>query len=164
MSTALAAEVERINASLYRITRKGEFAQEVPLRIHTHDTDAGHGLGGPAFSRAFTTWIGQICTCNRKKDPYDPDDYGCSATPTRFLRGSDHRQHQQRLKRALRKLRAIAPAEHDALYLMLALGYSFDAARDKINEGRLRRLQPEYSNTDFMVLAVAGASKLIESY
>lgn len=164
MSAALAAEVERINASLYRITRKGEFVQEVPLRIHTRDTDDGHGLGGPQFSRAFVSFVGQLCTCGRKKDPYDPDDHGCSTTPTRFLRGSDHKMHAQRLKRALRKLRAIAPAEHDALYLMLALGYSFDAARDKINDGRLRRLQPEYSETDFMVLAVAGASKLIESY
>ena len=69
-----------------------------------------------------------------------------------------------RLKRALRQVRKLAPREYDALYLMIALKYTWHDARTKMNEDNLRRNQPEYSEADFLIITVSGASLLLASY
>jgi hypothetical protein len=69
-----------------------------------------------------------------------------------------------RLKRALRQLRRLAPREYDALYLMLALGYTWHGAREKMNGDCLTRGQAEYSEADFLVLTISGSSLLLAGY
>lgn len=165
MTAALATEVKRLNKSLGFMHQEApSVVAEVPVRIHSYGTDDGHGLGGPPLSEELIRYIGQICHCGRKRDESDPDDYGCSATPLTRFHVSDRKSHPQRMKRALRRLRDIAPAEWDAVYLIVHRGYSWHAARDRINDTRRVRSQPEYDDTEFMVLTIAGAAKLVEMF
>lgn len=163
----LGTEVRRLNRSLDYMFRQGggnSLSAEVPLRIHTRDTDAGHGLGGPAFSPEFERWLSSICMCGRPGDPkaLSPDDQrGC---PVPHFRASDNHARPQRLKRALSKLRQVAPAEFDALNLMIVHHLTWDEARTKINDGRERRGQKPYSIMDFLVLTIAGTDKLATCY
>lgn len=164
--SALAGEVARLNKSLARMHENshGGVAVEAPYRIHGYGTDDGHGLGGPPFDDSFVAYIGQLCFCGRHRNEDDPDDRGCSSISQRVFRPSDRHGHPQRLKRAFRKLRAIAPAEFDAIYLMAALGFSWHEARERINAERRTRGQREHSEGEFMVLTIAGTAKLVDLF
>jgi len=163
--TTLASEVVRLNRDLSRMNQYHDgVVAEAPMRLHDHGTDAGHGLGGPPLSAPFIAYIGAICACGRKANQTDPDDHGCSAAGTAFFRPSDRKGHPRRLKRALRKLRDIAPAEYDAVFLMTMRGHSWHAARERINVGRVVRHQAPYSEADFVILTIAGTAKLVELF
>lgn len=157
----LAVESRRINRDMDRILQQSRISDEVPVRIHTRETDAG---GSPELHEAFIRYIGQVCQCGRKADPEDPNDFGCRPDEERRFHLTRSKMHPQRLKRAFRQLRSIAPREYDACYLIAALGFTWHGALDKLNADNLSRGRDEYSEADFTVLTIAGFSKLTASY
>jgi hypothetical protein len=158
-------EVDRLNRDLAKMNRYHDGAtSEAPYRLHDRGTDSGHGLGGPPLSQPFIAYIGQLCTCGRKRDEDDPNDHGCSPAGAVFFRPSDRKSHPRRLKRALRKLRSIAPAEYDAVFLMTLRDFTWHEARERINAGRVLHRQHPYSEAEFVILTVAGTSKLVELF
>jgi hypothetical protein len=146
-ATTLAQETKWLNREMGRVLVQSSLADECPVRIHSRETDAG---GAPEWHPSFERWI----DAERDETP---------RTKTRFYE-SDHKMHPQRLKRALRQVRKLAPREYDALYLMIALKYTWGGARTKMNEDNLRRGQAEYSEAEFLVLTVSGSSLLLASY
>jgi hypothetical protein len=165
MSALLAKEVERLTRDLgYVISSSQGYAAEVPIRIHDRGTDAGHGLGGPKFSAEFLRWI-TTGSCSCKEPPVNGthEDTCYRDSPTRMGRSS-HRSHPRRLHRALRHLRAVSPIEFDPVYLILARGFSWRDALEKINTDRGRRGQEPHSEADFTVLTIAGISKICERF
>lgn len=170
--TALAAETTRINRDLSRILAQSTLGSEVPLRIHSRETDSG---GAPELHQAFVKFIGTICNCGRgsvcapgcRAERFDEHTADCEpACPKDNVRfhASDHKSRPNRLKRALRQVRRIDPRAHDLLYLCLVLGYSWHDARAKMNESNTQRGKPEYSEPDFLILAIAGGSLLTAAY
>lgn len=143
----LRSEVARLNKHIPYITTQSSLGQECPIRIHSRETDSG---GAPEWHPAFARWI----DAERDETP---------RSATRFYE-PDHKMNTARLKRALRQVRKLAPREYDALYLMIALKYTWHDARTKMNEDNLRRNQPEYSEADFLIITVSGASLLLASY
>ena len=166
----LATEATRINRDMDRILSQSRIDDEVPVRIHSRDTDAG---GAPELHPAFVRYIGQVCWCGRRA-VCDP---GCRATrgdehlstceppctPGSF-RTSQHKAHPQRLKRAFRQLRTIAPQEYDACWLIAALGFTWHGAMERINTQNVSRGRAEYSEADFTVLTIAGFSKIVAAF
>lgn len=146
-ATTLPQEVKYLQREMGRVLAQSSLAAEAPMRIHCRETDAG---GAPEWHPSFMRWI----DAERETSP---------RTSTRFYE-SDHKMHPQRLKRALRQVRRLAPREYDALYLMIALHYTWHGARTKMNEDNLRRGHPEYSEAEFLILTVAGSSLLLASY
>jgi hypothetical protein len=125
-----------------------EWVSEVPLRIHTRSTDAGHGLGGPAFHHDFIVWLGQICFCP-----------ACIAGEKRRQR----RNPDARLKttKAFRRLRKQAPREFDALYLLVILHVPVEEIAERFNRDAERLGRPERYDTDGVVtLIVLGVEKV----
>lgn len=168
--SALAAELLRLEKGLARITMTSDEWMETPMRIHSRDTDSG---GSPEFHPEFTRWLGSVCNCGRKREcaigcraeldggkHLSDCDPGC---PHQRMRLSNNRTDRHRLKRAFRQLRAIAPAEFDIVNLLVNRGLSPDQARARINEGREARAQQSYSPAEFIVLTIAGTSKLLSS-
>lgn len=162
----LAAEAKRLNGKIARV-RWGDpnlFSNEVPLRIHEKGTGAGHGLGGPALHPKFISYLKDAGVCFCEPDAMGVErphicDRRFAETPARF-RESKFQNHPRRLRRALRQLRLIAPQEFDPVYLMLARGRSWHQAFDEINTGRLARGNPPHTESDFLVLTMAGFDKL----
>lgn len=146
-ATTLPQEVRWINREMNRVLAQSTLDDEVPMRIHCRETDAG---GAPEWHPTFERWI-------------DAERIDTPRTAARFYE-PDRKLHPQRLKRALRQVRKLAPREYDVLYLMIALKYTWDDARVKLNEDNLRRGQPEYSEAEFLILAVSGSSLLLASY
>lgn len=144
-ATTLPQEVRYLQREMSRLLAQSTPSAEVPLRIHCRETDAG---GAPEWHPDFVRWIDAEREETSAVHFYEPN----------------HRQHPQRLKRAMRQLRRLAPREYDALYLMIALGYSWHGARAKMNEDNLRRGHPEYSEAEFLILTVSGSSLLLASY
>lgn len=146
-ATTLHQEVRYLNREMGRCLAQSSLSDEAPMRIHSRETDAG---GAPEWHPQFERWI----DAERDETP---------RSQTKFYE-PDHRQHPQRLKRALRQVRKLAPKEYDALYLMIALKYSWHDARIRLNEDNVRRGKPEYSEAEFMILTVSGSSLLLASY
>lgn len=158
-ATTIGQEVRWLNREMSRVLAQSSLAAEAPSRIHTRETDAG---GTPEWHPSFERWIdaGEACVVATCRDTrhLNPDRQA-----THF-REPDHRMHPQRLKRALRQLRRLAPREYDAMYLMIALGYTWHDAREKLNADNLGRGKPEYTEAEFLVLTVAGSSLLLAGY
>jgi hypothetical protein len=169
--SALTAEVSRLEKGLARITMSSSEWMETPMRIHSKDTDAG---GAPELAPEFVRWVGQVCSCSRKRvcatgcrasldggRHLSDCDPGC---PHQSFRASQNHADRHRLKRALRQLRSIAPAEFDIVNLIVTRGLSPDQARARINESRAARAQASYSPFEFAILTIAGTAKLLASF
>jgi hypothetical protein len=158
-ATTLGGEIKWLNREMGRVMAQSTLRGEVPVRIHSRETDGG---GSPEWHPAFERWIdaGEACdvlTCRELRHTHP------ERSQARF-REPDLKMHPQRLKRALRQLRRLAPREYDALYLMVALGYTWEDARSKINADNLTRGKDEYSEAEFLILTVSGSSLLLASY
>ena len=154
--SALSGELLKLQRGLSRIVAQSSAVDEVPIRIHSREIDAG---GAPEWHPEFLKYLEWSCNCTGSA--HDPT---CPALrPTRY-RASNHKMHRHRLQRALRQLRIIAPAECDIVTLIVKHGLTYEQARDRINEGRNRRSQKSYSHDEFLILTIAGCSKLIASY
>ena len=161
----LAAEAKRLNKELARLTYKGSYVAEIPMRLHEPGTDAGHGLGGPPLHPKLIAYLRDagVCFCDETWPDGKPRPHACDRrfenAPARF-RPSMKQTHPRRLKRALRQLRLIAPLEFDPVYLMLARGRSWTEAMTDINERLVAAQRPPYTETDFTLLCIAGFDKL----
>lgn len=174
MSPALEAETKKVNRDLAWMLHQSSLSGEVPLRMTTRELDGG---GSPDLSPELVRYIGAICMCGRpgvcapgcKADPMVWTEHlpscerGCPTENARF-RKSNHKHSPTRMKRALRQVRRIDPKAHDALYLILALGYKWHDALAKINADNASRNKPGYTEAEFVVLTVAGGSLLAASY
>src|SRR5690242_17300773 len=124
MTAELVAEGHRIARDLGRLVQSQPVASEVPLRLHSRDIDGG---GAPEFHPAFLRYIeaNAVCTCGRpaqcapgchwERDHvlgHLPECQPACAASTHF-RASNHRNHPNRMKRALRKLRQWNPKAYD---------------------------------------------------
>jgi len=158
-ATTLGQEVRWLNREMARVMAQSTVAAEAPSRIHSRETDAG---GAPEWHPSFEKLIdaGEACDVSTCRDTR----HARAALGISKFHEPDLKMHPQRLKRALRQLRRLAPREYDALYLMIALGYAWEDARAKINTDNLSRGKPEYSPAEFLIITVAGASLLLASY
>jgi len=113
-----------------------EWRDEFPMRIH----ERGFAEDGtPAMTGEFMRWLNRGIT---KRDDEDLSD-------TRL-----------RLTRAMRRLRKVAPREHEALWLILR-GQSIADVSRWLNERAIRLGHPErYSMKDTMVIVASGVHKL----
>jgi hypothetical protein len=172
LNAVLAAEITRTNRDVSRILAQSTLASEVPIRIHSRDTDSG---GAPEFHQTFVRWVGSICTCGKpaqcapgcRADRPDEHTADCEpACPTENARfhASDHKSRPNRLKRALRQLRRIDPKAHDAIYMLLVLGYSWHETLARLNSDNVSRGKDAMSQADFLVLTIAGGSLLTAAY
>ena len=166
--TDLAAEAKQINEHLWRMLWKGgDFASEVPLAIHSHDTDAG---GAPELHPRLISYLiaGGACFCPEFDVDGNPRPHVCdrrfTADRPAGFRESRHQLHPRRLKRALRQLKLIAPLEFNAVYLMVARGRTWHQALAEVNDSRLRRGEDALSEADFVVLTLCGCDKLVECF
>lgn len=171
----LLIEAKRLNYEVSYILQSGSVAEEVPIRLHSRDTDAG---GAPELHPAFLRYLGDtsVCTCGRPAQcapnchfnrdhvlgHLDACEPACRADD-RFHR-STHRVHPNRLKRALRQVRRLNPKAYDLCYMILALHYSFEDATAKLNEDNRTRGQRELSPAEYAVIWVSGASMLSAAY
>lgn len=172
MNAVLAAEIQRTNRDISRILAQSTLASEAPIRIHSRDTDSG---GAPEFHHTFVRWVGSICTCGKpaqcapgcradRPDEHTADcEPACPSDNARF-HASDHKSRPNRLKRALRQLRRIDPKAHDAIYMILVLGYSWHDALARLNSDNVSRGNEEYSEADFLALTLSGGSLLTAAY
>ncbi len=175
MTHELVAEGQRINRELHYVLRQGSVAAEVPMRLHSRETDAG---GAPEFHPAFIRYLGNATVCNcgrpaacapnchfardRVLGHLDACEPACGGD-TRFYK-SRHKGSPTRLKRALNQVRRLNPKAYDFCYLVLALGFTFEDAADKINSDRLGRGMAEMSHADFAVVWVSGASMVAAAF
>lgn len=175
MTPELVAEGLRLGRQISRLSTQPlvvEAAAEVPIRIHSPEFE-GEAL---AFHREFLRHIGAICTCGRAaicvagcwfiKDKalgHLPECEPACRPEDRF-RSSVNRNHPNRLKRALRQVRALNPKAYDFVFLIVARHYSFDAAMSKLNDDAVTRGLPERTPGEFAVLWVSGASMLTAAY
>lgn len=144
---------------------------ETPLKLHAYGVDDGHGLGSPPYHPEFERYLGPICFCGRRPscDPrcragensrhLSTCDRGCPSE--RKPRRSRNHDSRLRTTRAFRKLRKVAPREFDALYLMCALAWSFEATRSALNQRAERLEKPErYAQSDLLLLVVSAVDKV----
>lgn len=149
-----------------------EAVAEAPIRLHSAEFE-GEAL---AFHRDFLRFLGSVCTCGREaicvagcwfaKDKalgHLPECEPACRPETRF-RSSAHRNHPNRLKRALRHVRALNPVAYDFVYLIVIRHMSFEQAMAKINDESVGRGQSERSPGEFAVLWVSGASMLASAF
>lgn len=171
MSPELVAEATRLNRDLGRILRQSTISSEAPMRMTIRDVDAG---GAPELSPGLIRWIGPICSCGRiaqcavgcRAQRYDEHLDACepACRPDGRFHASIHKANPNRLKKALRQVRRLNPKAYDFVYLVVALGYSFDQAAAKINADNLTRGKTEQSHAEFAVLWVSGASMLTAAF
>lgn len=172
MNATLAAESRRVNRDLDRILSQGSLADEVPLRLHSRETDSG---GAPEFHEKFVHWIGIVCWCGRgpvcapgcRATRFDEHtaacEPGCPTENARF-RASDHKSRPQRLKKAIRMVRKVDPRAHDLLYLRLVLGFTFHGALEKMNASNVSRGKPEMTEAEFVIASIAAGSMLAAAF
>jgi hypothetical protein len=159
----LAAEGKRLNESLWRMLWKGgTSAEEIPIRIHDHGTDAGHGLGGPPLHPKFIAYLKSAgaCFCDEFDVDGNPRPHVCDRrfeeTGARF-RESQKQSHPHRLKRALRQVKLVAPYDqYHLVYLMVSRGRTMDEAAEQINTVRVTRGGEPYSTQDIVIMMIAG--------
>lgn len=174
MEHPLVIEANRLARELSFSVRPGEAADEVPMKLHSRETDAG---GAPELHPAFLRYVDHgVCTCGRPaqcapdcrflKDKILGHLRECEPAclpSTRFFT-SRHRNSPTRMNRALRTIRALNPKAYDFLFLIVARGYSFEAAAAKINESNAQRGLPERTPAEFAVLWVSGSSMLSSAF
>jgi hypothetical protein len=171
----LVQEGARINKELHYILRQGSVVAEVPLRLHSRETDAG---GAPEFHPAFLKYLGNatVCNCGRKAvcapnchfnrdrvlGHLDACEPACGGD-TRFYR-SKHKGSPTRLKRGLNQVRRLNPKAYDFLYLVVALHFSFEDAAERLNADKVRRGQPEMTHAEYAVVWLSASSMLAASF
>ena len=165
---SLAAEVGRLErrVNMIRWDNREGFAASVPLDLHSRDIDGG---GAPELHPAFVAYLRDagVCFCEATWPDGKPREHSCDRRFTKApakVRGSNHRQHPRRLKRAFRQLRLIAPLEFNAVYLILARGRSWWQAMEEINASRLARGEDQFTQQEFAILTIAGFDKLVECW
>lgn len=170
----LVAEAAHINVGLSRMMQLAPAVDEAPVRLHSHDVDAG---GAPELHPAFIRWLGSLCTCGRAAicDPncrfmkdkvlghLSTCEPACNGGGTRF-RASNNRNHPQRMRRALRQVRRLNPKAYDLVYLVVARHYTFEAAIARLNADNEARGLPQRSDAEFGVLWVSGAAMLTSAF
>lgn len=169
MTHELVAEGNRLSRAISEHMRQAPVEGEAPMRIHSRDVDNG---GAPELHPELVRWIGVICDCGREaicvagcwfaKDKalgHLPECEPACRAPNRF-RASSHRNHPNRMKRALRQVRKLNPKAYDFVYLVVALHYTFEQAVAKINADEIARGRAPKSDAEFAVLWVSGASML----
>jgi hypothetical protein len=167
----LAIEASRLNKQIASIMGQAPLSDEVPIRLHSKEVDAG---GAPEFSQAFLRYIDRdVCTCGRSAicSPncrFNQDhilghlsdcEPACRAD-TRF-HASTHKNHPNRMKKALRSLRRLNPKVYDFAYLILALHMTFEQAAVRVNETKLARGESEISHAEFAVMWLSAASMTV---
>lgn len=120
--------------------------QEVPIRIHMHQSDAG---GGPRFHPDFEAYIDRACPIRSCHD--SNCEHGMRSHPPERVRTA----------RAFRRLRTVAPREFDVMYLLCRYGMPISDIARSLNE-RARRLEKpdHYDQAGILILAMSGADKL----
>jgi hypothetical protein len=169
----LVAEAERLSEDLWRAMVRAPLAGEVPVRIHSKDTDAG---GAPELHPAFLRYLGPVCRCGRAavctpgchflKDRvlgHLPECEPACRDDTRF-HPSRMQASPTRMTRALRIVRRLNPKAYDFLFLVVARHYTFEQAAAKINESNRSRGQRELTDAQFAVMWVSGAGLLAASF
>ena len=159
-------EVARLSDGLWRmLVRGGDYASEVPTAIHERGTDSGHGLGGPAFHPRFISYLRDagVCMCPETKPDGSPQPHYCDRRFEGSARFREPRResHPRRLKRAFRQLRLLAPHDqYHVCYLIVARGWTFPKALERINASRLERGEAPLTQRDAAVMVVAGIDLL----
>lgn len=164
----LAIETRRLNQQVWRMLwHSGSLAAEIPLRIHSADIDPG---GSPEFHPRFLAYLRDsgACFCDEFDADGNPRPHTCDRRfedkPARF-RGSRGEAHPRRLKRALRQLRLIAPYDqYHLVFLMVSRGWEWTQARDHVNSNRAARLEAPLSDTDTVVMMIAGFDMLTAAW
>lgn len=137
---------------------------EVPMRIHSSDIDPG---GAPEFDNDFINWVERPCNgrawCSKPTceivGQHRCHDMKCSHGINRIV-DPRHRTH-----RAFRRLRRAAPREFDAIYLLCAIGLSFQEVAVQLTDRAVRLDKPErYSDVSVLILAVSAVDKLSRWY
>lgn len=173
MTAELAVEGARIARDLSWIMRQQNVSGEVPIKIHLREVDAG---GAPELAPALIRFIGPVCSCGRQAQCAPGCRYwkdrllghladcepACQADARFHIPA--RRNHPNRMKRALRQVRRLNPKAYDLVYLVVALHYSLDDARDKINASNLERGKPEMTAEECAVLWVSGGSMLAAAW
>ena len=113
-----------------------EWRDETPLVVHRRQLDGG---GTPGWSGEFMGWI----TRDERGRDYEPQS-----------------EERQRVTRAMRMLRKVAPREHETLWRIFS-GESVEQVCAWLNERSIRHGHPErYSMKDTVVIIVSGVDKL----
>lgn len=174
MTHELVTEANRLSRTLNENMRHSSVAAEVPLRIHSIETDAG---GAPEFHPAFLRYIDQgVCTCGRppvcapnchfmkERALGHLRDCEPGCRPQTQFRGTGHRNSAGRMKRAMNQVRKLNPKAYDFVYLIVALHYTFEQAVAKINDDEVRRGRAPKTDAEYAVLWVSGASMLATGF
>ena len=115
-----------------------EWRDEVPMAIHAHRLDSG---GVPALTGEFMGWLSRTERNKRYRPEPEPEA-------------------RQRVTRAMRTLRKVAPREHETLWKIFS-GESVEQVCLWLNERAIRHGHPErYSMKDTVVIIVSGVDKL----
>lgn len=172
--TDLVTETLRLNRDVGRIMRQASIVAEAPLRLHSREIDSG---GAPELHPAFLRYLGDrsVCKCGRpavcatgcRATRFDEHLPACEpACPKGDVRyhASTHKNQPNRMKRALREIRRLNPKAYDLVYLIVARGYSWENATEKLNADHLSRGQMPKSDAEFAVLWISGASMMIGAF
>jgi hypothetical protein len=117
----------------------GYWNEEVPLRIHSRDTDGG---GAPQWHQDFARWLDG------------------ASNQTNDRRWAEHREPRVKATRAFRKLRKFAPREYEVVYRTAILGIPFPETIDWLNMRAIRNNKPERYDTDAaLMLLIGGVDK-----
>jgi hypothetical protein len=171
----LTPEIKRLNGDLTRVLYKDSSAAEVPLRMHDHGTDSGHGLGGPPFHPKLVSYLKSagVCFCEPQEVAgrmtlrhYCDRRYRESRFDARAkLRPSERHGHPHRLKRALRQLQNLVPYDqYHIVYLMVSRGRDWQQTLTQVNDNRARRGDDPLAVLDFEVMMVAGFDLLMAAW
>lgn len=155
----IADEVKRLSERLWRMTaRGGDYISEVPMRIHSRETDPG---GSPEFHPAFISYLvaAGVCVCEPEWPDGTPRAHACDRRfeGTAKVREPRHETHPRRLKRAFRQLRLLAPYdEYHLTFLVVCRSQPFPQALDQVNAARLARGELPLSHQEAAIMLVAG--------
>lgn len=141
-----------------------------PLRLHPPNRENGlqprsdlagqhDTLGAPVFDPRFEAWLkaGGVCMCEPHVEDGEIIHRGCNQDErANRLRRSANHNDPRRMKRALRKLRAVSPASFPLVWLLLVRGNTYAQATAAINTERHARGLEPHTETDFAVLVIAG--------
>lgn len=141
------AHISQLNMFMKDI--QSEWRREIPQRINTHETDQGHGLGGPAFAPEFVSYVGFL-ECSKP-------GCGICAKERKKLHAPSNPESRIRATKALRKLRRVAPREFDAVYSVYMLGQSVEEVAERLTA----RGREVYGTAEVLVLLMSGVDKVI---
>lgn len=143
------AKVRYWSSWISQISR--DWSGEVPLRIHSRDTDTA---GNPEFHPAFVSYVGHL-------ECADAACGECRHERAR-LHNRANRNNRSRATKALRKVRKVAPKEHDAVYSVCVLGLSIAETAERFNANSAAKGYPErYTEAGVTILVLSGIDKVI---